>query len=100
MTYGFGGWDSAPGCVQHHVAGSEGVYKPYQDCADFFTFGHGSQVGTLSTGVNSSYWVVVALGFIAMVVFLVWWVVLEDRKLKAQAAHLLQVGMSSTMKEL
>jgi len=36
----------------------------------------------------------------AMVVFLAWWVILEDKKLKAQKAHLLQVGMSATMKEL
>ena len=100
MRQGFGGWDSAPGCVQHHVAGSEGVYKPYQNCADFFTFGHGSKLGTLSSGVNSSYWILTALGFAAMIAFLVWWVVLEDRKLKAQKAHLLQVGMSATMKEL
>ena len=100
MTHGFGGWDSAPGCIQQHVPGSEGVYKPYQNCADFFTFGHGSTAGTLSSGVNSSYWILTALGFAAMVVFLVWWVVLEDKKLKAQKAHLLQVGMSATMKEL
>jgi len=76
------------------------VYKPYQNCADFFTFGHGSTAGTLSSGVNSSYWILTALGFAAMIAFLVWWVVLEDRKLKAQKAHLLQVGMSATMKEL
>ena len=53
MRQGFGGWDSAPGCVQHHVAGSEGVYKPYEKCADFFTFGHGSTYGTFASGVNT-----------------------------------------------
>jgi hypothetical protein len=92
VTNGFGGWESAPGCIQHGVAGSEGVYKPYEQCADFFTFGNGSTLGTLSSGVNSSYWVLTALGFIAMIVFLVWWVVLEDRKLRAQSASLLQSG--------
>jgi hypothetical protein len=92
VTHGFGGWDSAPGCIQQHVPGSEGVYKPYQQCADFFTFGHGSTLGTFSSGVNSSYWVLTAIGVIAMIVFLVWWVVLEDRKLKAQAASLLRSG--------
>jgi len=76
------------------------VYKPFQNFADFFTFCHGSTAGTLSSGVNSSYWILTALGFAAMIAFLVWWVVLEDRKLKAQKAHLLQVGMSATMKEL
>jgi hypothetical protein len=91
--HGFGGWDSAPGCVQHNVPGSEGVYKAYEKCADYFTFGHGSKLGTLTDGVNSSYWVLTAIGFTVMVVFLVWWVRLEDRKLKAQAAHLLRAGM-------
>jgi hypothetical protein len=91
--HGFGGWDSAPGCIQHNVPGADGVFKPYEKCADFFTFGKGSRLGTFADGVNSSYWVLVALGFIAMVVFLIWWVVLEDRKLKAQAAHLLQAGI-------
>jgi hypothetical protein len=71
------------------------VYKPYQACADFFTFGHGSKVGTLATGVNSSYWILVIVGIVAMVAFLVWWVVLEDRKLTRQAAHLLQAGMGA-----
>jgi hypothetical protein len=96
VTHGFGGWDSAPGCIQHHLPASDGVYKPYQACADFFTFGHGSTVGTLSTGVNSSYWILTVLGVLAMIGFLIWWVVLEDRKLTTQAAHLLQVGMGAT----
>ena len=94
------GWHSDPGCIQHNVSPADGVYKAYEKCADFFTFGHGSTAGTLSSGVNSSYWILTALGFAAMIAFLVWWVVLEDRKLKAQKAHLLQVGMSATMKEL
>ena len=88
-----GGWDSAPGCIQHGVAGADGVYKPYEKCADFFTFGHGSTINTFADGVNSSYWVLTALGFVTMVVFLVWWVRLEDKKLKDQAAHLLQTGL-------
>jgi hypothetical protein len=100
VTHGFGGWDSAPGCIQQHVPGSEGVYKSYQNCADFFTFGHGSKLGTLSTGVNSSYWILTVLGIVAMVAFLAWWVILEDRKLKAQKAHLLQFGMGATMKDV
>ena len=90
-----GGWDTAPGCVQQHVPGSEGVFKPYEKCADFFTFGHGSKINTFADGVNSSYWVLVAVGFVVMLVFLVWWVVLEDRKLKAQAAHLVEHGIGA-----
>jgi hypothetical protein len=92
-----GGWDSAPGCIQHGVPGSDGVYKSYEKCADFFTFGHGSKIGTFADGVNSSYWVLTAIGFIAMCVFLVWWVMLEDKKLKAQAAHLRAAGISSSV---
>ena len=94
--HGFGGWDSAPGCIQHNVPGSEGVYKSYEKCADFFTFGKGSKLGTFSDGVNSSYWVLTAIGFTVMVVFLVWWVMLEDKKLKEQAANLLRAGMGSS----
>jgi len=92
-----GGWESAPGCIQHGVPGADGVYKPYEKCADFFTFGHGSTLGTFADGVNSSYWVLTALGVIAMCVFLVWWVMLEDRKLKAQADHLRAAGISSSI---
>jgi hypothetical protein len=88
-----GGWSSAPGCIDQHAAPSVGIYKPYEKCADFFTFGHGSKIGTLTDGVNSSYWVLVALGFSVMVAFLIGWVVLEDRKLRAQAAYLLEQGV-------
>ena len=92
-----GGWESAPGCVHHGVAGADGVYKPYQDCADFFTFGHGSKLGTFADGVNSSYWILTAIGFAAMCVFLVWWVILEDKKLNEQADHLRSAGISSSI---
>ena len=90
-----GGWDSAPGCVAQNVPGSEGVYKPYEKCADFFTFGHGSKINTFADGVNSSYWVLVILGIVVMVAALVGWVMLEDKKLKAQAAHLLEHGIGA-----
>src|SRR6266511_2287521 len=40
------GWDTAPGCIQHGVPGSDGVYKSYEKCADFFTMGPGSTFGT------------------------------------------------------
>ncbi len=92
-----GGWESAPGCIQHGVPGADGVYKAYEKCADFFTFGTGSKLGTFADGVNSSYWVLTAIGFTAMVAFLVWWVALEDRKLKRQAEHLRRAGISSAI---
>jgi hypothetical protein len=92
-----GGWDSAPGCIQHGVSGEPypNVYPAYEKCADFFTFGHGSTLGTFSDGVNSSYWILTALGFAVMIAALVGWVMLEDRKLQRQAAHLLREGMGA-----
>ena len=92
-----GGWDSAPGCIQHGVPGTDGVYKAYEKCADIFTFGKGSTLGTFADDVNSSYWVLTAIGFTAMVVFLVWWVMLEDKKLNDQAEHLRSAGISSSI---
>lgn len=92
-----GGWESAPGCIQHGVPGADGVYKSYEKCADYFTFGPGSTIGTFADGVASSYWVLTAIGFTVMCVFLVWWVRLEDKKLRDQAAHLRAVGISSTI---
>jgi hypothetical protein len=65
------------------------VYKAYEKCSDFFTFGPGSTIGTSTDGVATSYWVLTALGFLAMIAALVAWVMTEDRKLKAQAATLL-----------
>jgi hypothetical protein len=70
------------------------VYKAYEKCADFFTFGPGSTIGTSTDGVATSYWVLTALGFTVMIAALVAWVVTEDRKLKAQAARLLTAGQA------
>jgi hypothetical protein len=94
-----GGWESAPGCIQHNVPGSDGIYKAYENCKDFMTFGNGSTFGTFADGVNSSYWILTALGFIVMVVALVGWVTLEDRKLKRQAAYLIREGVAKTVHE-
>ena len=88
------GWDSAPPCIQHDVPGADGVYKAYEKCADFFTFGPGSTIGTSTDGVATSYWILTALGFSVMIAALVGWVVTEDRKLKAQAARLLTAGQA------
>jgi hypothetical protein len=88
------GWDTAPSCIQHDVAGTPyaNVYKPYEKCADFFTFGPGSKPGTMFSGVSNWYLGLVALGFVVSVAFLIAWVMLEDRKLRAQASHLLVAG--------
>jgi len=89
-----GGWDTAPDCIQHGVSGADGVFKPYEQCKDFFTFGPGSTDTTLASGVSTSYWILTAIGITVMIVALVGWVVLEDRKLKRQAAYLLQEGVA------
>ena len=92
------GWHSEPGCIVHGVAGSEGVYKPYEKCADFFTFGHGSTIGTITDGVNASYWVLTIIGIIVMIVALAAWVITEDRKLKEQTARLLVSGQAGQVR--
>jgi hypothetical protein len=91
-----GGWDSAPPCIVNG-APADGVYKPFEKCADFFTFGPGSTLGTFSDGVATSYWILTALGFLVMCAFLVWWVMLEDKKLWRQAEHLRAAGLSSSI---
>jgi hypothetical protein len=73
------------------------VYKAYEKCADFFTFGPGSTIGTVTDGVATSYWILTALGFSVMIAALVAWVVTEDRKLKAQTARLLTTGQAGTV---
>lgn len=88
------GWGTAPSCIQHDVPGTPypNVYKSYEKCADFFTLAPGSKPGTLFSGVSNWYLGLTALGFVVMLAFLVMWVMLEDRKLRAQAAHLLVAG--------
>jgi hypothetical protein len=90
------GWHSEPGCIVHGVPGTPypNVYKPYEKCADFFTFGHGSTFGTDASGVNSSYWILTIIGIIVMIAAFVAWVTTEDRKLKQQAARLLISGQA------
>ena len=93
----FGGIDSAPDCVQHGVSGSDGVYKAYEQCKDFFTFGPGSTDTTLASGVSTSYWILTAIGIAVMIAALVGWVVSEDRKLRRQAEYLLKEGVAKTV---
>ena len=92
-----GGIDSAPDCIQHGVSGADGVYKAYEQCKDFFTFGPGSTDTTLASGVSTSYWILTGIGIAVMIIALVGWVVLEDRKLKRQADYLLREGVAKTV---
>jgi hypothetical protein len=43
-------------------------------------------------GVSNGYLALTAIGFVVMLGFLVYWVILEDGKLKRQAARLLVSG--------
>jgi hypothetical protein len=95
----FGGIESAPDCIQHGASGSDGVYKAYEQCKDFFTFGPGSTDTTLASGVSTSYWILTGIGIAVMIAALVGWVVFEDRKLRRQAAYLLKEGVAKTVHE-
>jgi hypothetical protein len=79
------------------VSGADGVFKPYEQCKDFFTFGPGSTDGTLASGASASYWILTGIGIAVMIIALVGWVVLEDRKLKRQAEYLLREGVAKTV---
>jgi hypothetical protein len=94
-----GGINSAPDCIQHGVSGADGVYKAYEQCKDFFTFGPGSTDTTLASGVSTSYWILTGIGIAVMIIALVGWVVLEDRKLRRQADYLLKSGVAKTVHE-
>jgi hypothetical protein len=88
------GWDTAPSCIQHDVSPANGVYAPYEKCADFFTMGPGSTLGTATDGVSGTYWGLTIIGILVMLAAFVAWVVTEDRKLKQQAARLLISGQA------
>jgi hypothetical protein len=70
---------------------------PYSEWSDtittFWTFGPagGSEGGSL-TGT----FVLTGLGMLLMIVTLIWWVRLEDSKLKRQAAHLRGAGLGGS----
>jgi hypothetical protein len=88
------GWGTAPSCIQHDVPPADGVYKAYENCADFFTMGPGSTYGTATSGVAGTYWALTIIGILVMVAAFVAWVWTEDRKLKQQAARLLISGQA------
>jgi len=88
------GWDTAPPCIQHDVLPADGVYPPFEKCADFFTMGPGSTFGTATDGVSGTYWALTVIGILVMLAAFVAWVWTEDRKLKQQAARLLISGQA------
>ena len=54
---------------------------PYTECAGFMTFGPGSTYGEDGVGANGAYMVLTWIGIVVMVVVLVMWVALENRRL-------------------
>ena len=84
--------NSAPDCITHG-AGSEAsrvddtadfiLQNNYQDCAGFGTFMPGSTYGEDGSGAESIYMILTWVGIVAMIVVLVAWVVLENRRLIA-----------------
>lgn len=87
--------DSSPECVTG-VTGSETervedsadfvLQANYEDCAGFMTFGPGSTYGAEGAAADTAYNVLIWLGIAATVVFLIAWVLFENRRLLAYAA--------------
>lgn len=82
--------DSAPDCVssdpgttEDRVADSADFVMgdPYTECTGFMTFGPGSTYGEDGVGANGAYMVLTWIGIVVMVVVMVMWVALENRRL-------------------
>jgi hypothetical protein len=93
--------DTVPSCVQHGVAAADGTVKPFEHCAAFYTFASNQTFDAKTTsefwlGASTGTLILVALGFIVMVVALIGWVMTEDAKLLAQARRLRAARGGST----
>jgi hypothetical protein len=86
--------DSAPSCIQHVSGAVKGddadfiLQKAYEKCAGFMTFGPGSTYGDEGTGAATSYHILTWIGIIVMVVAIVAWVVVENRRLRGHVARI------------
>ncbi len=95
--------DSAPKCVQD-VGNSAPdaadtadfiVQAAYEKCAGIMTFGPGSTYGAEGAGATTAYYVLTALGAAFMVVTLIAWVVVENRRLQSHTQRLTGSNSSS-----
>ena len=83
--------NSAPDCVVHKEGANPDdladfiLQDNYADCAGFGTFMPGSTYGEDGSGAESLYMILTWVGIVAMIVVLVLWVVLENRRLIAAA---------------
>jgi hypothetical protein len=82
--------DSAPDCVSSDAGTTEDrvadsadfvMGDPYTECAGFMTFGPGSTYGEEGLGANGAYMVLTWIGIVVMVVVLIMWMALENRRL-------------------
>ena len=86
--------NSAPECVTS-VAGAQPaddsadfiIQAAYEDCAGIMTFGPGSTYGEEGAAASSMYYVVTWIGIAVMVAVIVYWVIWENRRLKAWVAN-------------
>jgi hypothetical protein len=81
--------NSAPDCVVHKEGANADdiadfiLQDNYADCAGFGTFMPGSTYGEDASGAESIYMILTWVGIVVMIVVLVAWVVLENRRLIA-----------------
>jgi hypothetical protein len=87
--------DSSPSCVVSNEVAEPAddsadfiLQANFEDCAGFMTFGPGSTYGDEGTAAETAYYVLTVLGFAAMVIALVAWVIYENRTVVANVAKL------------
>ena len=86
--------DSAPDCISKDAGTEEArgedsldfvMGDPYQECAGFMTFGPGSTYGDEGVGAETAYMVLTWIGIAVMVLVLIGWILVENRRLIAYA---------------
>jgi hypothetical protein len=96
--------DSAPNCISSDPGTQEArvndsadfiLADPWQDCAGIMTFGPGSTYGADGVGAETSYMVLTWIGIVVMVVVLIGWVVVENRRLINYASGRLRPGSTA-----
>ena len=79
--------DSAPSCITAGSGAVEGddadfiLQSTYENCAGIMTFGPGSVYGEEAASAASAYLVLTWLGIAVMLIALVAWIVVENRRL-------------------
>lgn len=96
--------NSAPHCITS-VSGAKPaddsadfiIQAGFQKCLDgdggFMTFGHGTVYGQGGFAATSQYYILTYVGIAVMVITLVAWVIVENRRLNEQADKLKATGV-------